>query len=357
MPAIPQADPDDEVDVLDDAADEPTIFRYDITAYGADYPVDGLVKRLQNEDIIVPPFQRGYIWPSSRAIRFIESLLLGLPVPGVFLSKEPDSGKLLVIDGQQRLKTLQFFYEGTFGEKRFRLKEVVSEFDGKTYATLDAEDRRRLDDSILHATIVQQNEPSEDQSSIFHIFERLNTGGVLLQAQEIRACIHHGDFSALLSELNGHNTWREIYGPPSARMKDQELILRFLALHCERTDYRRPMKEFLNKFMAGNKMLQRRPGAQLTGVFRRTIDCIRNAIGARAFRPERTLNAAVYDAVMVGVASRLESNREPDDAKLAEAYERLLSDGDFQEATTKATADNQAVDRRISLAIAAFNGV
>src|SRR5687767_14799498 len=98
-------------DALGDDSEEVLPFRYAITSYGADYPVDGLVKRVGDGDITVPTFQRGFVWNFRQASRFIESLLLGLPVPGIFLSKEPDTQKLLVIDGNQRLHTLRFFYD------------------------------------------------------------------------------------------------------------------------------------------------------------------------------------------------------------------------------------------------------
>src|SRR5690606_13194540 len=127
--------------------------------------------------------------------RFIESLLMGLPVPGVFLAREA-SNKLLVIDGQQRLKTLEYFCRGVFGSsgREFRLRGIKSRFENLTYDTLHEDDRRRLDDYTIHATIIQQDEPKQDDSSVYHIFERLNTGGMQLVPQEIRACVYHGSF-------------------------------------------------------------------------------------------------------------------------------------------------------------------
>ena len=240
----------DEVLVFDETESEIIPYRYAITSYGADYPIETLVKRLEKDVIFVPEFQRNYVWTHKMASRFVESLLLGLPVPGIFLSKEPGTGRMLVIDGQQRLKTLQFFCQGLFQGREFRLKDVQPQFEGKTYRTLPEEDRLRFDDSIIHATIVRQDEPTEDESSIFHIFERLNTGGTQLQPQEIRACIYHGGFNELLHELNDHSSWRKVYGPPSKRLKDQELILRFFALYFFLDTYERPIKEFLNRYMA-----------------------------------------------------------------------------------------------------------
>ncbi|MCG8349494.1 MAG: DUF262 domain-containing protein, partial [Chloroflexales bacterium] len=179
--------------------DQPIPFRYSISSYGADYDVDGLVRRLKRGDVVVPDFQRQYVWTLTRASRFIESLLLGLPVPGIFLAVDPDTQQLLVIDGQQRLRSLEYFYEGIFrNEREFTLKGVQPEFEGKTYETLSPEDRRRLDNSIIHATVIKQEDPKEeDSSSIYYIFERLNTGGMSLQPQEIRASIFQGLFYRL----------------------------------------------------------------------------------------------------------------------------------------------------------------
>ncbi len=87
-------------------------------------------------------------------------------------------------------------------QKSLDSAEYARRYEGKTYKTLENEDQLRLNDSIIHATIIRQDEPSDDQSSVYHIFERLNTGGTLLHPQEIRACIFHGPFNDLLAGLN-----------------------------------------------------------------------------------------------------------------------------------------------------------
>lgn len=347
-----------EDDIIDNLDDEDVILpdKYAITSYGADYPVDGLVRRMADGGIFVPSFQRGFVWSLKRASRFIESLLLGLPVPGVFLSREQRSQKLLVIDGQQRLRTLQFFYEGIFAQsgKEFALRGVQSQFAGLTYRALADEDRRRLDDSIIHATIVKQDEPSEDESSIYHIFERLNTGGELLKPQEIRACIYHGSFSDLLRELNGDQSWRRIFGGVNARMRDQELILRFLALLHAPESYVPPMKEFLNRFMGRNRDLPEASRLDFERGFLEAIALAERCIGEGAFRRERALNAAVFDSVMVGLARRLRCTDVGDPTALREEYQRLLENPSFRAATEKATARPDQVEQRIRLATAAF---
>ncbi len=346
-----------ETRVLDEAEGELIPFRYAITSYGADYPVDSLVQRLERDVIFVPEFQRKYVWTLKQASRFVESLLLGLPVPGVFFAKESDSGKLLIIDGQQRLRTLQYFYRGLFKGKEFALVDVQPRYARRTYNTLEKEDQLRLNDSVIHATIIKQDEPSNDQSSVYHIFERLNTGGTLLQPQEIRVCIFHGPFADLLEKLNEIKDWRAVYGPPSKRLKDQELILRFLAFFFFMEKYTRPMNEFLNTFMGGNRDLKAIPRNQLEGSFLPTVGVINETLGSKAFRPERALNAAVYDSVMVGLARRLKRKPLQKPRQFATAYTRLLSDRDYMSAIKTNTADEASIKLRFNKATEAFAGL
>jgi hypothetical protein len=355
--AVPEID---DPEIADELGDDEKVVpdKYAITSYGADYPVDGLVRRIRDGSIYVPSFQRGYVWPPRKACRFIESLLLGLPVPGIFFSRDQMTQKLLVIDGQQRLRTLQYFYDGQFPEAKrpFSLKGVQSQFQDVTYATLSDEDRRRLDDSTIHATIVKQDEPSEDQSSIYHIFERLNTGGELLKPQEIRACIYHGPFSDLLKELNANAHWRSIFGAVNRRMRDQELILRFLALNNDADNYFSPMKEFLNKFMGRNRVLAQNAKASFLTQFTDSIDAAVRHLGENVFKRERAFNAAIFDGTMVGLARRLDEGPVNDPGALRQRYEDLLNDPQFVAATEKATAREDQVSQRIQLAILAFDG-
>lgn len=280
---------------------------YEINSYGADYPVDALVKRLAENNIIVPTFQRGFVWSQTDASRFIESLLLGFPVPAIFLSKEARN-KFLVVDGQQRLKTLESFYTGVIREKKFRLIGVNEAFATKTYDELDQFFRNRLDNSIIHAIIVQQDQPKEEEdTSIYQLFERLNSWGRPLFPQEIRACVDHGPFISFLHEVNKVESWRTIYGRESRRLKDEELVLRFLALYYDLDTYESPMKAFLNKFSRNHRRINESQANEFRDKFTSTINCINASIGPKAFRPVTAFNAAVFDAVMVGVRKRLDT--------------------------------------------------
>lgn len=356
----------DEAQVEDEAADESTVapVQYDISSYGADYDVEGLVKRIGRDDILIPPFQRNYVWTQKDASRFIESLLLGLPVPGIFLAKEPDSNKLLVLDGQQRLKTLQFFYDGYFNphednkkQQVFKLISVQPKFEGLTYQTLEEQDKVKLNDSLIHATIVKQESPQDDDTSVYHVFDRLNSTGRRLTPQEIRTAIDHGNLIDLVKQLNDHESWRGIYGKRNSRLKDQELILRFLALFYDGAAYERPMNEFLNKFSKKYKHAEEKFLKHAGSLFKNTIDLISAAVGRRAFRPISTINAAAFDSVMVGLARRLERSPISAHEKVQAVYDELLSDAEYLTLISRSTSDESNVAARIGKATQKFDGI
>ena len=104
----------EEEEIEEEEDDSVAPVRYGITSFGVDFDVEGLYRRVSRGEIVIPPFQRSYVWSIRQASRFIESLLLRLPVPEIFLSRDFDSDKYVVIDGQQRLRSIQFFYEGEF---------------------------------------------------------------------------------------------------------------------------------------------------------------------------------------------------------------------------------------------------
>lgn len=245
-----------------EAADETVI---PITYSGQDFDVDGLVRRLNNGDMIIPRFglsdetvevegfQREFVWTKRQMDRFIETLLLEYPVPGIFLVKQQSDKRFLVLDGQQRLLTLQNFKKGIYNKRTFALKNVCEQFKGLTYETLSSAQRRAFDNAFIQATIVNMDENSESREAVYQIFERLNSGGTQLTAHEIRVAIFAGALVKELSNLNDNCHWRSIYGPKNRRLRDQELLLRIIAFYLKGEQYSAPLKSFLNRFMSDNR--------------------------------------------------------------------------------------------------------
>jgi hypothetical protein len=343
---------------IDSTEREPIEFRYEMTSYGADYPVDSIVKRIRNKTIFVPPFQRRFVWDIYESSKFIESLILGLPVPGIFLSKENETNNLLIVDGQQRLLTLYYYYMNDFKGREFKLTGVQSDLEGKGYEDLAPSDKNRLDDSIIHSTIIRQDEPDDDNSSIYQIFERINSGGRPLSPQEIRACIYYGKYNELLSSLTQSVKWREVISfPHNDRLKEEELILRFFSLLYDLEYYRKPMKDFLNKRMAANRNLELHSDSKLRTAFENTINTIHKNLGNDAFRLQRGIHTAIFDSVMVGTALRLRKGPILQDETFNVAYLTLLGNPKYQEAINSGTSDEGSITSRIRLAVKTFETV
>lgn len=328
---------------------------YQINTFGADFTVDGLVKRFDKGNIYRPEFQRKFVWTVPQASKFVESILLGLPIPSVFLYREEDTRKHLIVDGLQRLTTLASFRKGILPEtdRVFKLKDVKSRYEGKSFDDLDEEDQIRFEDAIIHAMIIQQVTPNDNNSSVFHIFDRLNSNGTPLQPQEIRAAVYHGPFQDKIESLNRVQDWRTIFGPEHKRGKDQELILRFLALAFDRENYSKPMKGFLNKFMQKNRTADDQTLSKFESAFRETISLICQAVGDRAFRPSRGFNVSAFDAVMVG----LYESKNCDLASISSAYNDLMQNEEFISGISGSTSDEKSVESRIEIAKKAFVSV
>lgn len=347
----------DEVEDESSFNEEVAPVRYSITSFGVDFDVEGAVRRLIRGDIRIPDFQRSYVWNQAEASRLIESLLLGLPVPGVFLASEPATKELLVIDGQQRLRSLEFFFKGEFNPsddsqtvKKFKLIKVQKQFEGRAYQDLTEDQRRTLDNSVIHATVVKQESPENDDTGMYHIFERLNTGGRKLVPQEIRTAIYHGNLIDLLKRLNKNARWREIFGPQSARLKDQELILRFLAFYSGWQSYSAPMSEFLSKYAHQYRNMGEGEQKSLEEIFDRCIAVVHEALGSRAFKIIRALNAAVFDSVMVALAEKIKKGESVDVEEVKAAYSSLMNDDTYKDVVSRGTANEKSVELRMRLA-------
>lgn len=352
---------EENIEDFADSEEESDSCRYDITSYGIDFDVEGLVRRLKRKDIFIPHFQRDFVWKLPESSRFIESLLIGLPVPGIFLAQESSSGKMLVIDGQQRLLSLLFYYEGYFNPKEgaksdriFKLTKVKSEFEGKTYELLDPKDRINLDNSVIHATVVKQESPADSDSSIYHIFERLNSGGRKLTTQEIRVAVYHGPLIALASELNEVPAWRAIFGQTNDRLKDQELILRFFSLFESGDSYTKPMVEFINSYCALNRDISLEKASSLRSLFMDVTKLFITAVPEKLFRPGRALNVALFDCCMVGLAKRISIGRAIDPDTVRAVYTQLLENKQIQALISQSTSDAKGVKERLQIATDLF---
>lgn len=354
----------DDADTLQEAdyktLDDPQSESDPIGYSGTDFDVEGLVRRLQRRDIVVPTFghgdatvetagfQRNFIWRKPQMDRFIESLLLGYPVPGIFLVQQRDK-RYLVLDGQQRLQTLAHFYDGTHAGREFTLESVSKAFLGLTYNSLEDKLRRTLDNSFIQAIVVRTDGTAASLESVYQIFERLNSGGTQLTAHEIRVALYAGPLIDFVAELNRVNAWRSLYGAVSPRLRDQELILRIMALFVTPGTYKRPLKQYLNGFAGAHRDCTSLAITDLRQLFENACMGIYEAEGQPAFRhTSGQVNVALTEAVVVGMMRRLEAGPPPTAMSVKAAIERLKQDPGFILAITRATADEENVRTRLA---------
>ncbi|WP_337184242.1 DUF262 domain-containing protein [Shinella sp.] len=318
--------------------------KYEIMNYPADTTLAGYLEMWDRKQLVVPPFQRAYVWDQVKASKLIESFLLGLPVPGVFLFKERSSSEYLIIDGQQRITSVIFFMRGLFQDKAFRLKSVAKKWDGKTFSELSEEDQFLLKGCVLRSTIIQQISP-DDKSSIYPIFERLNTGGVNLNPMEIRQCVSYGPFVKWLREMNTDNNWRAIVGTaaPDRRLRDVELLLRCLAISRKHQQYEKPMKRFLNDFMEDQR--GKDDYTAMGTEFHNICSHIIAELGEKPFHLRGRLNFGVMDSVYTALSA---NGLVP---QLKTKMEALTGQPEYISAVTLNTSDNAELSTRIKLAL------
>ena len=269
---------DDYIDEDDDLQ----IDEYDITASPNDFNVLTLYNFVESGAVRIPGFQRNFVWDKSRSSKLIESLILGIPVPQLFLY-EQSRNRFLVIDGQQRLMSIYYFLKRRFPkwEKRSELRGIfdqegkiadkvlhddvffedfnlklpeklpnrVNKLNKLNYSTL-GDYKTQLDLRPIRNIVVKQFSSPGDNSSIYEVFSRLNTGGINLRPQEIRTSMYHSKFYDMLYRVNLDKRWRRILQSksPDIHMKDIEIILRGIAMLINSDKYAPSMVRFLNQF-------------------------------------------------------------------------------------------------------------
>ncbi len=368
--AVDEDDAPDEVtaeEAQEESAVDPDPTQVSYTS--TDFDVEGLVRRLNRGDIVIPTFgeegdndealetarfQRPFVWTKTQMDRFIESLLLGYPIPGIFLVQQTDR-RYLVLDGQQRLRTLQSFQAGIVNKREFSLQAVADRFKNLTFKELSAEQRRILNNTFIQATIVQTDGTPASLDAIYQVFERLNSGGTQLTPHEIRIALYAGPIVDWLTQLSSSAEWRALYGPPARHLRDQELILRIVALLVSPGTYKRPLKKYLNDFMADHRDLNGIDAGGIAQRFTRAAKLLADGPGRTALRPRGSaVNAALTDAIFVGLMRRLEGG-DVRATTVTAGLKRLLAEAELVAVTERATADEDSVRTRLALATRAFS--
>lgn len=336
---------------INDDFEKKNDLKYDLINYGVDYSLEELIRRIKENEIIIPKFQRKYVWKKEDASRLIESFLLNLPVPQIFLFRKKDQTNL-VVDGQQRLWTIKFFFEGKFKDgTEFKLTKVRDEWNNKTFEELNEKDKRTLRNSLLRANHFENRDKEKINDVMNEVFDRLNTGGTLLSEQEIRNCIYEGKIIEYLNNLNENKIWRSILNKENEdeRLRDILIILRGLALYENWKNYSKPMRGFLDKFMAKYQNSNEKEFEPLKNTFESTIKFVYENLEKKSFKSNkmRGFSVTVFDSVFIAINEIGINNIN----NFNEKYYNLINNEEFITYSTKATTNEQVLEKRIKLAI------
>jgi hypothetical protein len=369
----------------EEEGDDSLIKEYDITATPNDFNIKTIFDFVESGAVKIPGFQRNYVWDIKRASKLIESIIVGLPIPQIFLYEETRN-KFLVIDGQQRLMSIYYFIKQRFPkiERRVEIRKIFDEmgelpkdilhddnyfdkfnlqlpspisnkqnkFDTLNYETL-GEHKIQFDLRPVRNIIIRQNSPDDEDSSIYEIFNRLNSGGINLTPQEIRASLYHSGFYMLLDRLNLDAGWRRILGAPEPDLhkKDVEILLRGFALLIEGDNYRASMTRFLNGFSRKAKRMTDDHINYCEALFKSFVTACSSLESGAFLSARNKFNISTFDAVFSAICKDAYTQKSTqllliDGTKLAS----LKVDQAFFKATQGGTASADNVKMRIKRA-------
>ncbi len=319
--------------------------------------MDNLIKRMKYGEIdLNADFQRAAnLWKNEIKSRLIESLLIRLPIPAFYFDATIDE-KWQVVDGLQRLTTIKRFVI----DQDFSLKglEFLKEFEEKRYSDLPRTFTRRIDEAPVTLYLIKPGTPRNVKYSLFY---RINTGGLNLNAQEIRHAlsqgINNGRASEFLAEIAETSDFQNFVRASNKRMLDRELILRFVAFKLrDYVDYKEPMIKFLNDAMENLGMLDEQELNKLKDDFLRSVVFSWKLFGKEAFRKSlafekspKMINRGLFEVVTVAFSTCGENERGiiyGNKKKFVEKFIKLLKDDAFSKSITSSTTTAENVRLR-----------
>jgi hypothetical protein len=320
---------------------------------------EDVVRRIEKGRFVLDPdFQRAFVWDERTQSRLIESILMRIPLP-VFYVAEDAEGRLIAVDGRQRLTTLQRFLGG-------ELKLVLEdrpELHGRGIRDLEARLQNRVEDAQLHFYIIDHTVPERAR---LDIFERVN-GGERLTRQQMRNAIHSGEATRFLKEEAETALFAEATGHSldAGKMQDREFVNRFCAFTLLELDsYRGDMDDWLGRGLIALGRLPEAEREALRERFRRGLANNLAVFGKHAFRKHHSaaqrrvvINASLFDVMMSGLASRTEAAVTERAEALRQAFYLRLDDPRFVQAITYGTNATREVRARLEIGAAMMTEV
>jgi hypothetical protein len=347
---------------------EPLLDKCRIFTDKSDPPVSGLYEKWKLGDLDLKPiFQRRPVWDPVRQSRLVESVMLEVPLPVIYLAETQD-GREEVIDGQQRLTALFSFLDNKLELRGLKAIKVDSLKVDPQKPTLFNNLNRAMQRQIRNYSIrtITFKKESDDHLR-FEIFERLNTGAVPLNNQELRNCIYRGNYNDLLIELSRDSDYRWLMGlkTDEKRMRDVEYVLRFAAFyHATYLKYKPSMAHFLSEDMRKHQKISQEEEAKLRKAFKTSVTLIRSLLGENAFKryyrgdtksphgrwETKKFNASLYDILMYSFADADKNHVMANLDTIREALIVLMTENpEFIDSIELSTSAARIVQKRFDL--------
>lgn len=238
-----------------------------------DFAVQTIFEKLKDGSIKVPEFQRRYVWTDAQASRLIESLIIQCPIPVIYLNQEKDES-LSVIDGNQRLTSISRYLNNQFPLKGLT---AYPELEGNRFFELDTRFQRHILNRTLRCIVILKDTHPQVK---FDVFERLNSGSVKLNPQELRHGLYYGAAIELATELVKESSFLDLLDiKVDKRMKAEELVMRFLALSQDLDNYRKPLAGYINSFVDAHRTLDAAAHEEFRTRFLSTLEKVRQLFG------------------------------------------------------------------------------
>ena len=213
-----------------------------IEFYLTEYTVELLADKMHGHEFVIPDYQREDTWEPARKSRFIESLLMGLPIPFLFFWEYPETGKLEIVDGSQRLRTIEQFVLGdlVLGEL-----DTLSELAGLQFRDLPVSRQRKVKNRSIRGIVLSEH---ADEQARFDLFDRINTSSKIANKAEVRHGALVGPFLDLVIELAEETSFKKLAPVPERNRKlreREELVIRFFAFSDGLEGYKDRVSPFL----------------------------------------------------------------------------------------------------------------
>lgn len=274
-----------------------------------------IMNMYEREEIIInPEFQRLYRWTEYQKTRFMESIIMGIPIPPIFVA-ENESGKWELVDGLQRISTILSFFgilKGYPEKNNWMLfdADLIKSLEGYKCTDLPIKIRLNIKRASCRIEIIKWNSKYDLR---FELFNRLNTGGSPLTNQEIRNCLFRGvssDFNVFLKRLASYDKFVDLMNLDKERVDElylEELVLRFMTLYQNRTNINIGIAQFMTDFMQEAVNNERFEYEKYEGIFKKVVDVL-SPLGCNVFRTKNgEFSTAVYDTTMIGIAENIDN--------------------------------------------------